>query len=128
MSINENVTNVLENIRFRQTHLNRFREIRPIQHPGCIDDCKMSGNIRMLAMNVKGINPWNQHRVSLLKEAINEHDTDVVLLNETQLKWTPANEDKFNREMKNLGRENHVIGADTMRWEVTPNQHLPGGL
>ena len=22
----------------------------------------------------------------------------------------------------------HVIGADTMRWEVMPNQHLPGGV
>ena len=57
MSANENVTDVLENIRFRQMHLNRFREIRSIQHPGCIDNCEMSGNIRMLAMNVKGTNP-----------------------------------------------------------------------
>ena len=128
MSVHENVTDVPENIRFRQMHLNRFREIRSIQHPGHIDNCKMSGKIRMIAMNVKGMNPWNQHRMNLLKEAIHKNDVDVVILNETQLKGTPANEDKFNREMKTLGREMHVIGADTMRWEVTPNQRLPGGV
>ena len=28
--------------------------------------------------------------------------------------------------MKELGREIKVIRADIMRWEVTPNQYLPG--
>ena len=30
--------------------------------------------------------------------------------------------------MKELGRETIVVGSDTQRWEVTPNQYLPGGV
>ena len=66
--------------------------------------------------------------MTLLKQSIKKHKIDIILLNETQLKWTPANHDKFNREMKELGRETIVMGADTQRWEVTPNQYLPGGI
>ena len=53
--------------------------------------------------------------MNLLKEAIYEYQVDVLLLNKTQLKWTPVNEDKMNQELKQLGREIKAIRADTKK-------------
>ena len=108
-------TDTPERNRMRQTNLNHMRQIPPITHPGYIDTIKSEENIRILSLNIREINPWNQYRMSLLKKSIHKHNIDIILLNETQLKWTLANRDKFNKEMKELGREMTVIGTDSKR-------------
>ena len=62
-----------ESNRIRQTNLNRYRNIRPIQYSGYIDRQKISGNIRILSLNVKGINPQNEYKMNLLKEAMHKY-------------------------------------------------------
>ena len=115
MNIETRFPDTPERNRFRQTTLNERRQLEPINHPGYIDSKKQSENIRIISLNAKGINPWNQYRMTLLKQSIKKYEIDIILLNETQLKWMPANRDKFNREMKELGRETIVMGVDTQR-------------
>ena len=86
MSSTSNSLDTLERHSLRQTNLNNLRNYQPINHPGYIDERKQVGNIRILSLNTKGINPWNQYRMNLLKQSINKHEIDIILLNETQLK------------------------------------------
>jgi len=82
----QSTSNTPESNRMRQTNLNRYRNIIPIQHLGYIDRQKISRNIRILLLNLKGINPWNEYKMNLLKEAIYKYQVDVLLLNEIQSK------------------------------------------
>ena len=110
--------------------MNNFttRIIPPIQHKGYVDQNKLLENIRILSLNPRGINPWNNYRMEMLIESCKKYQIDVLLLCETQVKWTANNIDKMENRLKQLGREILIIGADSIQWNINKNEYLPGGL
>ena len=60
--------------------------------------------------------------------SINKHQIDIIILNETNIKWTPTNIDKMEQNLKRLGRETTFFVADSKLWRITNNNHLPGGV
>ena len=46
-------------------------------------------------MNSKGLNLWNYECVEMFIESIEKHQIDIMLLNETNVKWIPSNIDKM---------------------------------
>ena len=67
MNNDENVTNIPESNRYSKTNFNWFKDIILIQNLEYIDNNKINDSIRMLSMNIKGINPWNQYKMNFLK-------------------------------------------------------------
>ena len=86
---------------------------RPIIHRGYIDRTKRLENSRILSLNPNGINPWDNVTMHMLKQAFDEHQIDIALLNETNLKCTPKNLDRIENNLKMKYREVKVIGADS---------------
>ena len=83
-----NVTQPERN-RMMQTTMNNFTSRSappPIQHQGYADNLKLSENARMLTINIKGIDPWNNHQMEMLLESCKECQIDVLLLCETNVK------------------------------------------
>jgi len=46
-------------------------------------------------------------------ESIEKYQIDVVLLNETNVKWTLSNKDKMENVVIRLGRETTIYAADS---------------
>ena len=57
-----------------------------INHRGHVDECKVSGKIRMLSMNVHGCRPENDERLQRIRTSIEKHQIDVALFNEASTK------------------------------------------
>ena len=57
-----------------------------------------------------------------------QHQIDIALLNETNIKWTPASRDQMEHKCKEIGRETWTKGTDSKEWEVTNNAYFPGGV
>ena len=119
-SFNRNRNNQPESQRTVQTSMNNFttRIIPPIQNEGYVDNIKNNENTRILSLNPRGINPWNNYRMEMLLESYETYQIDVLLLCETQVKWTASNLDKIESCLKKLGREIFIIGADSYQWQI----------
>ena len=64
----------------------------------------------------------------MIQQAIQHLSIDVVLLQETNTKWTLSNISKFERNMRAIDRESVIFTADSKEWDVTPTDYLPGGI
>ena len=64
----------------------------------------------------------------MLLESCKKYQINVLLLCETQVKWTARNLDKLKSCLKQLEREILVIGADSQQWQINQKQYLPGGV
>ena len=53
---------------------------------------------------------------------------NIAMFNETNMKWTPSNLDKIEKDLQNKYREVKVIGSDSKQWQLINNNYLPGGL
>ena len=49
----------------------------------------------------------------MLVEACKREQIDIILLNETKVKWTATNLDKIEKRLKSLGREITLFGTDS---------------
>ena len=125
-----NPANQPESSRSVQMTMNNYttKTIPPIQHSGYVDQTKASENIRILSLNPRGVNPWNNYRMEMLIESCKKYQIDILLLCETQVKWTAQNIDKMEHRLKQLGREIMIIGADSNQWDINRKEYLPGGL
>ena len=57
---------------------------------GYIDEIKSNGNIRILALNPRGLDSWNDQKMGMFVNSCKQHQIDIAMLNETNAKWTPA--------------------------------------
>ena len=57
-----------------------------------------------------------------------QHQIDIAILNETNIKWTPAAVDQIEYKCKEIGKETWIKGVDSKEQEVTNNTYLPGGV
>ena len=64
----------------------------------------------------------------MLIESCKKYQIDILLLCETQVKWTAQNIDKMEHRLKQLGREIMIIGADSNQWDINRKEYLLGGL
>lgn len=101
---------------------------RTIKHKGYIDTIKAPFNTRILSINTCGFALSNDDKVEMMIEKCKELGIDVLLLNETNTKWSHRNQDKIKRRLKELGREINIKTADSGRWELTKKEWLPGGV
>ena len=112
-----------------QTEITQFIERNnQIKHEGYIDETKLLENTRILSLNPNGINPWDDIQSNMLTDAIHRYQIDILMLNETNIKWTPRNVDKIENILKQTNREVKVIASDSSMWSLTDNNYLPGGL
>jgi len=66
--------------------------------------------------------------MNMMLQGIQENQIDILLFNETNLKWTPRNLDKIEQDLKKNNREVKVEGCDSKKWNLSTNNYLPGGL
>jgi len=99
-----------------------------IRNKGFVDKIKMTENMRILSLNIKGCRLNNNQRIREIREAMEKKQIDVALLCEANTKWNTRNIDKIENEMKELGRGTTCITADSNQWKMTTKDYLPGGL
>ena len=99
-----------------------------IKYEGYIDKNKININMRIITVNVRGLDPKNEDKMHQFITSIEKYQIDMICLNEVNVKWTPANIDKFERKVKVLGRETMVTTADSTVWSVSKDSYLPGGV
>ena len=99
-----------------------------IKYEGYIDKNKININMRIITVNVRGLDPKNEDKMHQFITSIEKYQIDMICLNEVNAKWTPANIDKFERKVKVLGRETMVTTADSTVWSVSKDSYLPGGV
>ena len=87
--------------------------IKEINHQGYVDINKTIDNVRILVLNTRGCNPWNDYKGEMLIKACQELQVDIALLNKTNVKWTPGNLDKMKQRFSSIEREVLVEGADS---------------
>ena len=123
----------------RESNNNRIRMRNPtvreyfqsndnIRYEGYIDNMKLNGNIRILSLNPHGCKPKDTSKMTDLKNAIQKYDIDVIMMNETNTKWTTVNISKMERWMRSISRGAQIFTADSKEWSSTNNDYLPGGI
>jgi len=95
---------------------------------GYIDQLKSIGNVRILSLNPNGLKPYDQRKTIMMNQAINRLLIDIVLLQETNTKWTSRNISKLESNVREIDRESVILTADSNEWEVSPSDYLPGGI
>ena len=70
---------------------NFVQQEESMRNEGHADAMKLGEHIRMLALNAKGLKPWNEEKMEVFVTSIEEHQIDIVILNETNTKWNPVN-------------------------------------
>ena len=65
---------------------NYLRRSTEIRNKGYINDTKMITNVRILSLNPRGIDPWNEYKSNMFLEAIEDNHIDIIMLNETNMK------------------------------------------
>ena len=101
---------------------------KTIKNRGYIDIIKASFNTRILSINTCGFSPSNNEKIKMMIANCKEMQIDILLLNETNMKWTQMNQDWIIRRLKALSREINVKTADSGRWELTKKEWLPEGV
>ena len=68
-----------------QTTMNNFttKTISLMQNKGCVDQNKLLENIRLLSLNLRGINLWNNYCMEMLIESCEKYQIDILLSCET---------------------------------------------
>ena len=97
-SNDQNTSHQTERIRGgnHQTRLTQFvQNQQQIMHQGYIDTIKLNENTRILSFNPNGINTWDDIQTTMLTQAFEKYQIDIVMLNETNIKWNPRNLDKI---------------------------------
>ena len=64
----------------------------------------------------------------MLKQSIRKMNINIILMNETNTKWTSTNISKIEKEMKEIDRAPIVLTSDGKEWETTSSDYLPGGV
>ena len=127
-----NGINITQPARSRNQHQNLIHQYinndNIIKNEGYIDSIKDISNIRILSLNVKGLDPWKYEKMERFLESCEKYQIDAMLLNEVNVKWTSSNLDKMEQQIKRLGRESMISAADSTRWSNASNNYLPGGV
>ena len=90
---------------------------------GRTDEIKLMDNVI-----IWGWVPTDVSKTCMLTEAIKRHQIDAVLLNEKNTKWSTTNAGRIEKTLKKITREAKMTTADSEEWNLTPKDHLPGGL
>ena len=64
----------------------------------------------------------------MMQQSIKELSLDVVLLQETNTKWTSSNISRLEQNISAIDRESVIFTADSKEWELSPTDYLPGGI
>ena len=128
-SYEKQIRNESERIMLSNVGINDYvnRE-HDVMNQGHVNKIKSNENVRILALNSRGLDPRNDQKMNIFVNSCKQHQIDIALLNETNAKWTPASLDQMEYKCKEIGRETWIKGADSKEWEVTNNTYLPGGV
>ena len=66
-----------------------------IRNEGYIDRNKLITNIRIVTLNVNGLDPQREGKMYQFINSIEKYQIDMMLSNKVNVKWTPANIDRF---------------------------------
>jgi len=107
---------------------NYMRNNTIINKEGYIDQNKLITNIRFITLNARGLDPSNNIKIERFIKSIQKYQIDIMLINEVNMKWTPANIDRMEQKLRVLGREIKVVPVDSSVWSVSKKNYLPGGV
>ena len=99
---------------------------RKIKHSRYIDTTKVLYNTRLLSINTYVFKPKDNEKINMIIKSYETRLIDIILMNETNTKQTPWNQDKIKKEMKKLGREIQIETANSGKQNLTKNEWLPG--
>ena len=78
---NETVAQPEINRTYQPTIRNYFQtNDTSIQYQGYIDKIKSVENIRILTLNPKGINPWNNYKIESFLTSCDKYQIDIALM------------------------------------------------
>ena len=106
MTMLENSSNRVSNRNTSNMRLNNpiireyFEEEENAKNKGYIDENKIEGNVRILAMNPLGCKLNDQVKIHELKKLIQNYNIDVVMLNKTNTKQNTMNISRIEWKMK----------------------------
>ena len=95
---------------------------------GCVDAIKLDGIVRMLSLNPNGCKPCNELKSNMLSQVIKKLSIDIIMMQETNTKWTTRNISKIKYNVKTIDRESVIVTADSNEWEVSKSDYLSGGV
>ena len=118
-----------ESLRLENVEINQYmKEEYEMLNEGYIDINKGSENTRILALNPRGLNLWDDQKMTMYVQSYKKYQIDIALLNEKNLKWNLATIDKIEYKCKEIGREVWIKGGDSKEWGVTNKNYLLGGV
>ena len=117
-----------ERQRTQQSMNNYVQRENEIRNKGHINQIKSIECMRILSINARGLDPSNNEKIERFIASIEQYQIDLMLVNEVNVKWIPANVDKMENRMKRLGRETAMHVADSKSWQTSKKNHLPGGV
>ena len=100
MSQNNHINTMLENRDQNQTiqiiiTMYLENQNKTMRNEGYIDTNKAPFNIRILLLIMRGFKPSNEEKIQMIIESCDRMSIDIMLLNETNTKWTLWNKDKI---------------------------------
>ena len=94
--IENQVVNLSERVRLNNVGIQYYmKEKYETLNQGYIDENKRLENTRILALNPNGLNPWDEQKMNMFVQSCTKNQIDIALLNEMNVKWTPAILDKI---------------------------------
>ena len=63
---------------------------------------KNTSNIRILNINPNGLRETADLKIQQLTQSISKYDLDIIILNETNCKWTTLNQSKIKKKLMKI--------------------------
>ena len=119
---------MIEPIQTRVDEFDSTRENREIVHRGYINAEKRETNIRIMSTNANSFSCENEEKIDQMIDFCKNNKIDVVIISETNCKWTTTAKDTMSSKMKTLGRETRCSYADNKARKTTNSEWSQGGL
>jgi len=115
----------LSGMEYRYNRINERNQ--DITNQGFIDSIKDAKNVRFLSLNTRGFGPSQMEKVNMMKQAIVDYELDVLLLNETNRRWSSSQLNQVKRLFKSISKNVQLHKSDSGENARASSGYLPGG-
>ena len=110
---------MIEPIQTRVDEFDSTRENREIVHRGHINAEKRETSTRIMSINANSFSYKNEEKIDQMIDFCKNNKIDIVMISETNCKWTTRTKDLMSSKMKTLGRETRCSYADSKAHKTT---------
>ena len=119
---------MIEPIQTRVDEFDSTRENREIVHRGHINAEKRETSTRIMSINANSFSYKNEEKIDQMIDFCKNNKIDIVMISETNCKWTTRTKDLMSSKMKTLGRETRCSCADSKAHKTKNLEWLQRGL